>query len=148
VRSFSRVDGLRSNRTTALIFDRSFVETVGGLGRYISFSRLLFPVLFVLMAVLGFIISWLMVNARRMEFAIMRGLGASRRRVFMSFFLEQMLLCLVGCVIGGALLFLFAGNWLWWWAVAVLALCYLLGAAASVLAVGRTHLMSLLSERE
>ncbi|MBR2879891.1 MAG: hypothetical protein IKC02_04395, partial [Oscillospiraceae bacterium] len=47
-KDFSRVDGLRSNRTTVLLFDRSFVETVGGLGRYISFSQLLFPVLFVL----------------------------------------------------------------------------------------------------
>ncbi len=147
-KSFSRVDGLRSNRTTVLLFDRSFVETVGGLGRYISFSQLLFPVLFALMAVLGFIISWLMVNTRRMEFAILRGLGASRARVFMSFFLEQLMLCLIGCVLGSLLLLAFTGSPAWWWAVALFALCYLLGAAASVLAVGRTHLMSLLSERE
>ena len=147
-KSFTRVDALRSNRTTLLLFDRSFVETVGGLGRYISFSKLLFPVLFALMAVLGFIISWLMVNARRMEFAILRGLGASQKRVFMSFFLEQMLLCLIGCIVGAILLLIFTGELLWWWSAALFALCYLLGAAASVLAVGRTHLMSLLSERE
>ncbi len=145
---FTRVDDLRSNRTTVLLFDGSFVETVGGLGRYISFSQLLFPVLFALMAVLGFIISWLMVNARRMEFAILRGLGASRKRVFLSFFLEQALLCLGGGILGSVILCLATGSLGWWWAVALFALCYLLGAALSVLAVGRTHLMSLLSERE
>ncbi len=147
-KEFSRVDALRSNRTTILLFDRSFVETVGGLGRYISFSQLLFPVLFALMAVLGFIISWLMVNSRRMEFAILRGLGASRGRVFLSFFLEQVLLCLSGGIIGSAVLWVATGGLVWCWAVALFALCYLLGAALSVLAVGRTHLMSLLSERE
>ena len=145
---FTRVDNLRSNRTTILLYDRSFVETVGGLGRYISFSKLLFPVLFALVAVLGFIISWLMVNSRRMEFAILRGLGAGRGRVFLSFFLEQTLLCLVGSALGAAALWISTGGLDWLGAVAIFALCYLIGAALSVLAVGRTHLMSLLSERE
>ena len=147
-KGFSRVDGLRSNRTTLLLFDRSFVETVGGLGRYISFSELLFPVLFALVAVLGFIISWLMVSSRRMEFAILRGLGTRKGRVFLSFFLEQVLLCLLGSIVGAAALWIFAGGLDWLVAVAVFAVCYLLGAAMSVAVVGRTHLMSLLSERE
>jgi len=147
-KSFTRVDSLRSNRTTILLFDRSFVETVGGLGRYISFSRLLFPVIFALVAVLGFIISWLMVSSRRMEFAILRGLGASRSRVFLSFFLEQAMLCLIGCVLGALGLFAFTGGLGWLWSTGVFALCYMLGAALSVMAVGRTNLMSLLSERE
>ncbi|MBR2879227.1 MAG: ABC transporter permease, partial [Oscillospiraceae bacterium] len=89
-----------------------------------------------------------MVNARRMEFAIARGLGAGKVRVFFSFFLEQTLLCLCGIALGCALL-CFAGEAsTWWWAAALFALCYLLGSAVSVIAVGRTHLMSLLSERE
>ncbi len=147
-KSFTRVDALRSNRTTVLLYDRSFVETVGGLGRYISFSELLFPVLFALVAVLGFIISWLMVNSRRMEFAILRGLGAGRGRVFLSFFLEQAILCIAGSILGCAALWISTGGLAWLAAVGVFALCYLLGTALSVLAVGRTHLMSLLSERE
>ena len=145
---FTRVDALRSNRTTILLFDRSFVETVGGLGRYISFSELLFPVLFVLMALLGFIISWLMVNSRRMEFAILRGLGASRRLVFMSFFLEQAMLCLTGSLMGCVSLLVVTGGIAWLGAVAVFTLSYLAGAAFSIAVVGRANLMSLLSERE
>jgi len=97
---------------------------------------------------LGFIISWLMVNSRRMEFAILRGLGAGRGRVFLSFFLEQALLCLLGCLLGSLALAAATGGISWLGAVGVFALCYLLGAALSVLTVGRTHLMSLLSERE
>lgn len=146
---FSRVGKLTSNRTTIMLKDQTFVETVGGLNRYISFSELLFPVLFGVVALLGFIISWLMVNGRRMEFAILRGLGASRTRVFFSFFTEQLLLCLLGCFVSVAALWLLTG---WGLAqpvsVGIFALCYLAGCALSVLAVGRTKLMSLLSERE
>lgn len=147
-KGFTRVDSMRANRTTILLFDRSFVETVGGLGRYISFSKFLFPVLFALVAVLGFITSWLMVNSRRMEFAILRGLGAGKMRVFFSFFLEQAMLCLLGSVFGAAVLGgrhrrrgLVAGG-------GHIGCKLPFGTALSVAAVGRTHLMSLLSERE
>ena len=39
-----------------------------------------------------------MVNARRMELALMRGLGVPRGKVFWTFFLEQALLCLLGSI--------------------------------------------------
>ena len=145
---FSQVRTVGANRTTLLLLDQSFTETVSALGRYITFSRILFPALFAMVGLLGFLISWLMVNGRRMEFAIMRGLGASRKRVFASFFLEQALLCLIGCVLGcGGLLFL-SGGAVKWLAVLAFLLCYLIGCALSVRAVGRTNLMALLSERE
>ena len=145
---FSQVRTAGANRTTLLLLDQSFTETVSALGRYITFSRILFPALFAMVGLLGFLISWLMVNGRRMEFAILRGLGASRRRVFASSFLEQALLCLTGCVIGCAGLLFLSGGAVKWLAVLAFLLCYLIGCALSVRAVGRTNLMALLSERE
>lgn len=145
---FSQVRTAGKNRTTLLLLDQSFTETVGALGRYITFSRILFPVLFVMVGLMGFLISWLMINGRRMEFAIMRGLGASKKRVFASFFLEQALLCLCGCVLGCIGLLFLSGSVVKWLAVLAFLLCYLAGCALSVQAVGRTNLMALLSERE
>lgn len=91
---------LGSNRLTIVLSDQSFVETVGGLGRLISFCGILFPALFGAVCLLGFVISWLMVGSRRMEFAVLRGLGTSGHRVFFIFFVEQALLCLAGSAIG------------------------------------------------
>ena len=145
---FSQVGDLTRNRTTVVLQDQSFVETVGGLGRYVTFSQILLPVLCAAVGLLGFVISWLMVNGRRMEFAIMRGLGASRGRVFCSFFLEQGALALLGCVLGGLVLTATGAGWAGWLAAAGFLACYLIGCALAVLAVGRTQLMSLLSERE
>ncbi len=145
---FSQVRAAGKNRTTLLLLDQSFTETVSALGRYITFSRILFPALFLMVGLMGFLISWLMINGRRMEFDIMRGLGASQKQVFASFFLEQALLCLTGCLIGCAGLLFLSGGAVKWLAVLAFLLCYLIGCALSVQAVGRTNLMALLSERE
>lgn len=146
--NYSQVGKLTSNRTTVLLLDQAFQETVGGLGRYISFSRILFPVLLAAVALMGFIISWLMVNGRRMEFAILRGLGTSRRQVFASFFLEQGALCVAGCLTGALALTVLRPVPAVWLAAAGFLGCYLFGCALSIMAVGRIKLMTLLSERE
>lgn len=147
--SFSQVGKMTRNRTTIILRDQIFVETVEGLNRYISFGQILFPVLFTVVMLLGFIISWLVINSRRMEFAVLRGLGASKFRVFMSFFLEQCLLCILGCAMALGLLYVNTPDWMVHLQIIGIYLgCYLFGTAISVSAVGRTHLMSLLSERE
>lgn len=145
---YSQVGKLGTNRITVLLRDQTFVETVGGLSRYISFGRILFPVLYAAVGLLGFVISWLLVSSRRMEFAVMRGLGASGGRVFASFFGEQALLCLAGSLIGCVLPALATGGWDHLPSTGIFVLCYLAGCALSVIAAGRTPLMSLLSERE
>lgn len=145
---YSQVGGINRNRVTVLLRDESFVDAVGGLGRYISFSRILFPVLFLVVGLLGFIISWLMVGSRRMEIAVMRGLGASPGRAFASFFLEQAALCLAGCLAGVLAMALLCPGGAVWLAGAGFLACYLAGCALSVLTAGRTNLMLLLSERE
>jgi len=147
-RQISQVGRISQNRLTVLLQDQAYTETVSALGRYITFGRVLFPALYLVVGLLGFIISWLMVNARRMEFAILRGLGASRGRVFWSFFLEQGGLCSAGCLLGALILTLMGAGVAGWLAAAGFLACYLVGCALSVLMVGRTHLMSLLSERE
>ena len=147
-RQYSQVGKTNRNRVTVLLRDESFVDAVGGLGRYISFSRILFPVLFLVVGLLGFIISWLTVGSRRMEIAVMRGLGASPGRAFASFFLEQAALCLAGCLAGVLAMAPLCPGWAVWLAGAGFLACYLAGCALSVLAAGKTNLMLLLSERE
>lgn len=145
---YNQPGGIGGNRVTVVLNDHIFTQTVQALNRYISLGQILFPVLFGLMGVLGFVVSWLMVNGRRMEFAIMRGLGASKARVFGSFFLEQMLLCLVGCFISGVVLHLWSGQPLVWLAALGFALCYLAGCALAVRTVGRTKIFTLLTHAD
>lgn len=144
----SQVGQLRENRMTVVLGDEAFVQTASGLNRYVTFGNILLPALCVAVGLLGFVISWLMVNGRKMEFAIMRGLGASPQRTFGSFFLEQAGLALAGCVLGGILLTVLAAGVTGWIAAAILAVCYFIGSALAVLFVERIKLITILTERE
>lgn len=146
--AFSRVGHLDRNRCTLVLRDGSYLKTRESLARNLSLGRRLFPAILALVALVGLVVSWLMIHGRKEEFALMRGFGAKRGRVFFSFFLEQTILCLAGCGLGclGMLLLPGAGEALG--ALALYLLCYLLGCAVSVLLVGRMRLMDLIADQE
>ncbi len=146
--SVSQAGKLGNNRMTIVLEDQSFVETVGGLGRLISFCRIVFPALFAAVCLLGFVISWLMTGSRRMEFAILRGLGTSGIRVFFTFFLEQGILCLSGSILGGLILMGAGCGMASLAAAGGFLVCYLAGCALSVFLVEQTNLMELLTKQE
>ena len=146
---FSAVGRISVNRTTLLLRDAAFLKLRENMERNITMGRVMSTVLSMLIVLLGFIISWLMTYSRRREFALMRGFGTRKRRVFASFFLEQAILSLTGCAAGCAALFrLYAGGATQPLAVAAYLICYLLGTAVSILLIGKTDLMELLTVRE
>ena len=146
---FSAVGHITGNRTTLLLRDAAFLRLVENMERNIAMGKVMSAVISLLVVLLGFLISWLMIYSRRREFALMRGFGAQKWRVFASFFLEQAILCLAGCLAGCAVLFwLYAGGAAQPLAVAVYLICYLLGAAISIRMIGRTELMEVLTVRE
>ena len=148
-KEFSAVGHISGNRTTLLLRDAAFLTLAENMERNITMGKVMSAVLSLLIVLLGFIISWLMIFSRRREFALMRGCGAQKRRIFASFFLEQAILSLVGCLLGcSALYWLYAGGAAQPLAVAAYILCYLLGATISILMIGKTNLMELLTIRD
>ena len=146
---FSAVGRPSANRTTLLLRDAAFLKLKENMERNIMMGRVMSAALSLLIVILGFVISWLMTFSRRQEFALMRGFGATKQRVFVSFFLEQAILSLAGCLAGCAVLFrLYAGGMTQPLAAAAYLICYLLGTAVSILMTGKTDLMELLTVRE
>ena len=146
---FSAVGHISANRTTLLLRDAAFLKFTENMEQNIVMGRVMSTVISMLIVLLGFIISWLMTFSRRQEFALMRGFGTKKWRVFASFFLEQAILNVAGCLAGCAALFrLYAGGTAQLLAVAAYLICYLLGTAVSVLIIGKTDLMELLTVRE
>lgn len=146
---FSAVGHITGNRTTLLLRDASFLRLEENMERNITMGKVLSTAISLLVVLLGFLISWLMIFSRRREFALMRGFGAQKRRVFASFFLEQAILCLMGCLVGCAgLVWLYAGGAVQPLTVAAYLICYLLGATISIRMIGKTELMEILTFRE
>ena len=146
---FSAVGHTSLIRTAVLFRDASFLKLTENMRRNIVMGWVMSTVISLLTVLMGFILSWLMTYSRRREFALMRGFGAKKRRVFSSFFLEQAILSLLGCLIGClSLLKLYAGGLTQPVAAAVFLICYLLGTAKSIRMIGQTDLMELLTVRE
>jgi ABC-type lipoprotein release transport system permease subunit len=117
--------------------------------RNIAIGRIMSILISLLIILIGFILSWLMTFSRRREFALMRGFGATGVRVFASFFMEQAILSLAGCLAGClAFLKLYAGGMMQPLTVVSYLICYLLGTAVSIRMIGKTDLMELLTVRE
>ncbi len=138
------------NRTTVLLRDASFVKLTENLNRYLIMGKIVMGMILLIVPLLGFIISWLMVNGRKREFAYMRGFGARKGRVFRSFFLEQAFLCILGCLIGclGLLKFQIVDSMMLRAALGAYLVFYLIGCAISISKIGKTNLMELLAARE
>ena len=147
--SFSAVNRPAAIRMALLLRDAAFLKFREGMEHNITMGRIMSAILSLMIILLGFIISWLMTFSRQREFALMRGFGTKKRQVFASFFLEQAILCLVGCLAGCAALFwLYAGGITQPLAAAAYLICYLLGTAVSILIIRKTNLMELLAVRD
>ena len=141
---FSTVGHANRIRTALLLNDAFYMKLAEPMKRNILFGKILGVTISMLLIAIGFLISWLMTNARKWEFGLMRGLGASSRRTFRSFFYEQLLLCLFGCALGLASLYwLYAGGWLQLAVAGGFFVFYLIGCALAIRSNGKLNLMEL-----
>ena len=146
---YGAVDHISRNRMTVVVQDGTYLAAKTRLTQQIGYLSLLLPILYLLVCALGFVISYLMMNGRKLELAMMRALGARPFTVLSSYFTEYVLLCIVGCL--PALLF---------WALtgrldsstvfstALYLACYLTGCLISILRLCRSQLLRSLASAE
>ena len=130
--------------------DKEYISTVNGLERQIRYVGVLNTVLYVLTGLIAFAAAFLLLNSRKGEVAIMRGLGTPPRRILAVFLAEQAVLCALGCGIGIGLWALGGGY------VATLCgaligmfwLCWMMGTAVTACRLLCSKALAALSERE
>lgn len=98
-----------------------------------------FPFIFTIVIFIGYITSFLLINSRQKEYALMRALGAGKGKCFFIFLLEQFFLIILGEMIGGgaavllfkkALVVVITGN--------IFLFSYFLGCMAALWRMGTT----------
>ena len=148
-KGFSEVGRIHKIRTTVVLSDAAYLKLKESMERNISIGRTVGILIAALVVIIGFLVSWLMTSSRKQEFALMRGFGAGKIRIFMSFFHEQFVLCLLGCLIGMlSLIWLYAGSPLQFWLAGAFFVLYLMGCVAAILVNGRMKLMDLFATKE
>ena len=139
-----------ATRVSFVIEDAQLVETVNSYENGMSFMMNLRYILFILIFMIGFISTYLAMRSRIQEMAIMRSLGTGTARVFFIFFLEQIILAVVGAVLGIVISLLYykgigiqqLGM------VGVFVLFFMGGSVISILQMNQKNVLKILSTAE
>lgn len=141
--------GLRSNKLVRVrIDDHILKETVGPIESNLAQLEGSYLFFFVMIAAIGFLLSFLLARGRKPEYAVMRMLGESRLQITLKALLEQFVLCLGGVLLGAAAVGIIGQEGFRPGICAAILLCYTLGAAAAVTLTVRVNVMDILRDKE
>lgn len=146
---YSEAGRIKANRRAIVIQDKNLEETIKTLDNHIKLMEILRPVLIILFGIIGFIVSYLLIRHRLNELAIMRSMGASKLNVFFSFFIEQLILFMVGLL--PVILFGFIKpNYFAHYGLSLgyFFISYLLGTGVALIYLGKTDLLDILFSKE
>lgn len=127
--------------------DHLLIGAINPLKRTVTLMRVLLPVLFAMVGLLGALLSYLTMHGRRRELAVMRSMGQTRGKAFLAFFFEMLLLCMAGGLLGYlALLSGDRGGLRPLWPLPLLWVCYLAGGAIAIRLLDRPNVLALLRD--
>lgn len=142
-------NGLRDSKFARVrIDDRILKETVGPIESNLAQLEGSYLFFFVMIAAIGFFLSFLLARGRKPEYAVMRMLGESRAQITLKALCEQFVLCLIGVLLGAVAVGLIEKSSFQPAICAVILLCYTLGAAVAVMLTVRVNVMDILRDKE
>ena len=97
---YSEVNKTRLIRSFITIEDKTFLAAQRAMTQRLWYMQKVFPALYVLLELLAALIPFILIKLRKREAALMRAQGAARHTAFFSLFLEQVMLCLPGALLG------------------------------------------------
>lgn len=147
---FSEVNHINMVRAFILCDDKSFNSTVDSLNQKIRHTKTLYPFLYTLVGIVALLLAYLLAVSRKKEIATMRGLGAKKNRIFMTFFTEQVILSLFGCGLGLALWRIFSGRLILNQILLAIGFigCYFIGSAIALTIMNNSVVLSILNDEE
>lgn len=130
-----------------IVNDETFIKSATRLKENISLMKAFMPFLLIVVGLVGFVISYLLLNSRKPEFAVMRSLGVSKRNCFVTLFLEHAILDFVGSFLGILTASMFIGMTAGLAAAVVILffISYMAGTSAAVVMLNRFSVMEVLS---
>ena len=146
---FSSSNFINKNRQFIVLEDQQYLETMRSLRRQQEQVSLLYPILRVLVFALALLLPMLLMYTKRREMAIMLSVGRQKIAIFWQFMAEQVILLLVGWVLGlGAAYIWSALETAEWMAALIFVLLWIVGVAIQLIYRLRQPALKLLHEAE
>lgn len=138
----------RTDGNALTIMDESFIRSAETLSRNLALLRGMLPFLAVIVIFIGFLCSYLSLQSRREEYALLRSLGTGRCRSFFLLFGETVIVEAVACFLGSlaAAAFLRSVARVLVLSGTMFFLAFLSGAAMAILLLHRLSVMELLTK--
>ncbi len=136
---------------TLVVNDETFVLSATQIQKTIVLLQSLFPLLIILIITISFVISFLLMQARKKEIAIMRSMGTPTGKIFVMVLLEGIIPLILGTACT-TFLFLFVGSgtsiptWLQISITLFFMMLYLLGIVIAVLLTNKKTVLVFLSK--
>jgi hypothetical protein len=133
-----------------LVNDETFVRSASSLQKNLTIMRVFMPFIILLIVLVGYIASYLVMQSRRMEVAVMRSLGVDQRNFILVLSAENAVLILIGCLIGivAAVRMTGIGIWEVLMVTIVFFASYMGGVVAALLKLCRFSVMEVLTRSE
>lgn len=138
----------RTDGNALTIMDEAFIRSAETLSKNLALLRGMLPFLVAIVIFIGYLCSYLSLQGRREEYALLRSLGTGRGRSFFLLFGETALVEAAACLLGSLLAAVFLRP-----APGVLVLsgtafflAFLSGAAMAILALHRLSVMEMLTK--
>ncbi len=138
-----------------MVRDANFIASATDLRHAIELMQSFFPVVCILVLMIGYVVSYLSGNSRRDEFALLRLQGVGKSKASLLFLAEQMLLVLLGNLVGDLVMVLSAQDLMMALSAqafkmnivvnGVILTAYLIGAGAAYGRMSRESVVYLLS---
>lgn len=140
----------RTDGNALTIMDEAFIRSAETLSRNLALLRGMLPFLAVIVIFIGYLCSYLSLQSRREEYALMRSLGTGRGRSFFLLFGETALVEAAACLAGSlaAALFLRTDASVLALSGEMFFLAFLSGAAMAVLSLHRLSVMEMLTKKD
>ena len=133
--------------TSLTVNDETFIKAATRVKENITLQKMIMPFIILIVGLLGFVVSYLLLQSRRPEIAIMRSLGVSQRSCFIMLLFESAVLELAGSLAGvAAALLLVKVDFVLGLAVVVpFFAVYMAGTAVALIMLGRFSVMQVLT---
>lgn len=143
-------DGLDVVGKALVLYDESFIKTEAQLIKSIDLRQLLLPIIFTVVGAIALLISYLLMQSRKLEFAIMRSLGVGKLYSFFVTLLESLILSFIGGIAGSLIGLLLLSILLIdiLTVLSIFLILYILGTAISTILLNRFSVMEILTKNE
>lgn len=149
-RGYSEVNRIHDMRIFVTIEDKTFLNMTSAISQRIWYMNNTFPVIYLLLEIIGGFAPYILIQMRKREIAMMRGQGANPKESFRSIFYEHLILSLIGATLGvlGYLLVMKTITWLGLILAVAFVGCWLGGTAISIKQINKCSVRSILKAEE